>query len=105
MEESMTRDVINAVDTGSAGIEKTFSGDINEEVAAVTGQMLAEISTCSRTLAWVPKPTGGQASLSWIALNISRSTVDRLKNNQSMTCARKVVYNWDRKLHLAGIGL
>lgn len=97
-------DVINALYKG-AGIHKKYSGDPNEQVARVLGKMLEEIRSCSSALAWVPKPTGGRATIAWVARNFARSKIDRLRDSQSLTCARSVIYKWDRKLQMAGKGL
>ncbi|SEO89096.1 hypothetical protein [Aquisalimonas asiatica] len=97
-------DVINALYKG-AGIHKRYSGEVNEQVARVLGKMLEEIRGCSDAFSWIPRPTGGRATISWIARNFARSTIDRLRASQSLTCARAVIHKWDRKLDMAGRGI
>jgi len=104
LEQQKVKDVINAM-YKSAGIQKRFTGDVNERVAEVLGKMIAETGRCSDALAWVPRPPGGKASISWIARNIARSIIDSLKDRQSLTCARVVIYKWDRELQMAARGL
>jgi len=67
--------------------------------------MLIEVRRCSAALTWIPVPTGGVASVAWIARNFARSVIDRLRDSHSLTCARHVIYVWDRELRLAGMGL
>lgn len=54
---------------------------------------------------WVPTPSGGKASVSWIARNFAKSILNRMKDDSSLTCAKRVIQVWDRKLQMAGMGL
>jgi len=47
------REAINALYKG-AGIQATFKGEVNEKVAQVFGELLADINSCSVALKWVP---------------------------------------------------
>jgi len=104
MEKERVKEVINALYQG-AGIEKRYTGKVNDDVAEVLGKMLNELKNCSASLAWVPRPYSIKPSISWIANNFSRSVIDRLRDSQSLTCAKAVIYKWDRKLTMAGMGL
>jgi len=102
-DKELVRSVINAF-YKSAGITKTFSGDINEEVAITFGKMLSQSYECSESISWVPRPTG-VVSISWIVRNFKRSIIERLRNSQYFVCARWVVYNWTRKMDMASLGV
>lgn len=104
MDEEIVRDAIQALYQG-AGIQKRFTGEVNEQVAEVFGTMLAEIRKCSGSLSWVPRPTGGKATMSWVARNLSRSTIERFRDSVSLTCAKGVIFKWDRELNMAAMGL
>lgn len=104
MEEKTVRDAINAFYKG-AGIKKRFTGKVNERVAEIFGQMLVDTKKCSRAFAWIPTPSGGKASLFWLAKNLTRSVIARLENKEYMTCARGVAYKWSRQLDIASMGL
>src|SRR5690606_27759357 len=71
-----------------AGINTQFRGEVNEDVAAVVGDLLTDIGTCSDAFRWVPRPTGGKASILWLVKNISQSVMAELKQKQSVTCMR-----------------
>ena len=79
------REIINVL-YSRAGIRTQFRGEVNENVAAVVGDLLNDISTCSAAFRWVPRPTGGKASIFWLATNVTRSTLSDLKEQQSITC-------------------
>jgi len=104
MDREKVRDAIDALYQG-AGIQPTFSGEINDQVAAVFGRMLAEVRRCSDAFAWIPVPSGGRATVAWLARNLARGTIDRMRDSRSLTCARHVIYIWDRELRAAGMGL
>jgi hypothetical protein len=104
MDEERVREAIESLYIG-AGIQKQFSGKINERVAEVFGEMLNEIRQCSTAFAWVPRPTGGKATVTWVARNFTRSTVERLRDRNGLACERGVIYKWDRELQMAGAGL
>lgn len=104
MEKERVREAIDAFYKG-AGVDKKFTGDINEHVAYVFGKMLQETRKCSKAFVWVPIPSGGKATITWIARNLARSMIERLRNKSSVTCARGVIAIWDRELQMAGLGL
>ena len=98
------RQLINTL-YGRAGINTQFRGEINEDVAAVVGDLLTDISSCSDAFRWVPKPTGGKASILWIARNISRSVMTDLSEKQSVTCMRARILQYRTRLDMAAAGL
>lgn len=98
------RDAISAFYKG-AGVDKQFSGEVNERVAEVFGTMLTETKKCSNAFVWVPTPSGGPATIAWIARNITRSVIERLRDSTSITCAKRVISVWDRELRMASMGL
>lgn len=53
MDEVIVRDAIQALYQG-AGIQKRFTGEVNEQVAEVFGTMLAETRRCSSSLSRCP---------------------------------------------------
>ena len=94
--------VINAFYKG-AGIRKKFRGPVNERVARIFGIMLTEAKKCSSSLSWIPTPTGGKATISWILRNFGKGMINRLKGSQYLTCAKAVIYKWARELDRAAI--
>ncbi len=88
-----------------AGINTQFNGDVNKQVAEVFGELLKEINTCSNAFSWVPRPTGGKATISWVATNMSKRVLEQFSDKQSYTCARVRVAQYQRRLQLAGLGI
>lgn len=103
MDEKIVKDAIEVFYQGG-GVPKRFTGKVNERVAEVFGIMLEETRKCSDSLAWVPKPTSGKAMISWIARNLSRSTIERFRDSVSLTCAKKVILQWEHEMYMAGMG-
>lgn len=104
MDKDIVRYSINTFFKG-AGIDKTFNGPVNEKVAEVFGKMLTESTRCSSSLSWVPRPTGGKATISWVARNFSRSIRERMRDSQYLTCAKTVIYKMMTELEMAARGL
>ncbi len=104
MEKEIVKDAVNAFYSG-AGIERTFRGPVNERVAEVFGKMLEETRRCTNSLNWVPQPTGGKATIRWVALNFSRSLRERMKDDRSLTCAKVVIWRLASELEMASQGL
>ncbi len=105
MEDKDTiRDAINALYKG-AGIKATFDGEVNEKVALILGQLLTDINSCSMAFKWVPHPTLTGATISWLAKNLTRSTIESFKDTQSFTCARVRILQYKTPLELASLGL
>lgn len=98
------REIINVL-YSRAGISTQFHGEINEDVAAVVGDLLTDIATCSAAFRWVPRPTGGKASIFWLATNVTRSTVSELKEKQSISCMRARILQYRTALEMAAAGL
>ena len=98
------REAINALYKG-AGIQATFNGEVNEKVAQVFGELLADINSCSAAFKWVPHPTYGVASISWLAKNLKRSVIESFKDTQSFTCTRVRILQYKTPLELASMGL
>ncbi|REL25426.1 hypothetical protein DXX93_01910 [Thalassotalea euphylliae] len=103
-DKQRVKETINAIYT-FAGIGKKFTGDVNPKVAEVVGNLLKDINSCSTAFSWVPQPTGGKATISWIAKNMSRSILEQLKNDQSYVCARARVWQYVRPIQLASQGV
>lgn len=104
MDQQVVKDTINALYEG-AGIGTKFNGPVNDSVAMVLGDLLKEIGGCSSALAWVPKPSGGPATIKWVARNITRSMVSKFKDKMSITCARARILQYQTPLRLAALGL
>ncbi len=98
------REAINAL-YKSAGIGAKFNGQINEQVAEVFGQLLADIHSCSAVFKWVPRPTGGPASIAWLVKNLTQSVIEKFKNSQSFICARTRIFQYQTPLRLASLGI
>ncbi|WP_215398270.1 hypothetical protein [Rheinheimera oceanensis] len=98
------RDLINIL-YSRAGIKTQFRGEVNEDVAAVVGDLLTDIATCSDAFRWVPKPTGGKASVLWLVKNNSQSVMAELKQKQSVTCMRARILQYKTSLDMAAAGL
>ncbi|KKO45443.1 hypothetical protein WG68_10355 [Arsukibacterium ikkense] len=98
------RELINTL-YERAGIKMEFRGEINEDVAAVIGDLLTDISSCSAAFRWVPRPSGGKASIVWLATNITRSILADLKEKQSVSCMRARILYYRSFLELAAAGL
>ncbi len=102
-DKQQVKDAINALYEG-AGIKTQFTGQVNEEVAKVFGELLTEIRRCTLALKWVPKPTGGPATIKWIAKNIGRSIIQQFKDDISITCAKARILQFQTRLRLASLG-
>lgn len=98
------KEVINALYKG-AGINTSFTGQVNENVAKVLGDLLSDISSCTAALKWVPKPSGGPATIKWIVQNIGRSIITQFKDNMSISCARARILQYQTPLRLASLGI
>ncbi|MDX1472548.1 MAG: hypothetical protein R3309_00170 [Reinekea sp.] len=97
------RNIINAI-YDAAGINYKFRGEVTEMTAEVLGKMISEIRSCTTALNWVPRPTGGKATISWIARNLGSSFVrDLEKKNISLTCGRRVLLGLRSELEYSGI--
>ncbi|WP_283708964.1 hypothetical protein [Pseudoalteromonas prydzensis] len=104
MSEEKVREAISTF-YKAAGVNKKYDGQVNENVANIFGEMLKETKKCTDALVWVPTPSGGKASISWIARNFAKSVLNRMKDDSSLTCAKRVIQVWDRELQMAGMGL
>ena len=89
----------------SAGVNFKFNGSINEDVAKVFGKMLRESQRCSNALVWVPRPSGGIASISWIARNFTRSIILKLKHVQFSICTQRTILGLRSDMYCASAGL
>lgn len=98
------RELINVL-YNRAGIKAEFRGEINEDVAAVVGDLLTDIASCSAAFRWVPRPTGGKASIFWLATNVTRSILADLKEKQSISCMRARILQYRTALEMAAAGL
>ena len=103
-DKQQVKDAINALYEG-AGVKTQFKGQVNEEVAKVFGQLLIEIRRCTSALNWVPKPTGGPATIKWIARNLTRSIIQQFKDDISITCAKARILQYRTRLRLASLGV
>jgi len=103
-DKERVRESINALYKG-AGIRATFNWEINEQVAQLFGQLLEDIHSCSAALKWVPRPTGGPASITWLAKNLTQSVIDRFKDSQTFLCARARILQYQTPLRLASLGI
>ncbi len=102
--EKKVKNAINAFYKG-AGLDLTFKGNVNNQVAEIFGVMVKEIQRCTTALNWVPVPTGGKATITWIVKNFSQSVLKQLGEKQSLTCAKTVIRNYRTKLALASLGI
>ncbi|REL26256.1 hypothetical protein DXX93_06430 [Thalassotalea euphylliae] len=98
------KNAINAFYSG-AGLNLTFKGSVNEKVAQVFGEMIIATQQCSDALNWVPRPTGGKATISWIVKHFTKSSLRQISTKQSLTCAKEVVRNYKTKIQLAAMGI
>jgi len=103
-DNTIVRDAINAF-YKSAGLDINHTGDINERVAHVFGQMLNDTKKCSDAFRWVPRPSGGPASIAWVASNFKRGIISKLNGTQSFTCARAVILKYKSKMAMASMGV
>ncbi|PAY01091.1 hypothetical protein CKO50_11800 [Pseudoalteromonas sp. HM-SA03] len=103
-EEKSVKDAINAFYNG-ADVDLKFSGEINPRVAEIFGKMIEETRQCTTALKWVPKPTGAKATTGWIAKNFTQSIISQLSEEQSLSCAKKVILNYKSPMKLASLGV
>lgn len=103
-DHTSVKNAINAFYKG-AGLNLTFKGDVNARVAEIFGEMIFATQKCSAALSWVPRPSGGKATISWIVKNLSQSVLRQIESKQSLTCAKEVVRNYRTKLQLAALGI
>jgi hypothetical protein len=107
LDKEKVREVINAI-YKFGNINKQYSGPVNEKVAQYVGMMVSELRRCSDGYGWIPQPPVGPASVAWIARTYTQEVINRLKeggSGTSFSCARQLVYNLDRELHMVGLGL
>lgn len=88
-----------------ANILPVWDGEVNDDVAAVFGTMIAETRTCSKAFGWVPKPPGGRASVTWLAQQLGRGVFNSYRSLLSFSCARVVIYKWKSALDMASAGV
>lgn len=103
-ERDSVKKAINAFYKG-AGVNVTFNGEVNKKVAEVFGEMILKTQACSDAFNWVPRPTGGKATITWVAKNFTRSVLEQLEKKQSLTCAKTVIWSYRRKIQLASAGI
>ena len=104
MEKEKVREVINAYYKFSR-VNKTFTGEVNEKVAKIFGEMLDKTYACDSALSWVPHPAGGKATITWIARNFTRTMVEQLESKSHRVCGTGIIYNYGSLLDAAGRGL
>ena len=88
-----------------ANILPVWDGEVNEKVAEVFGIMLSETKKCSTAFGWVPKPPGGRASVSWLAMQFGNGTFNAYRSRLSFTCASAVICKWKTQLDMASLGI
>lgn len=88
-----------------ANVFPVWDGDMNERVAEAFGVMLGETQKCSNAFGWVPKPPGGRASITWLAMQLGSGLFNHHRSRLSFTCAREVIYKWSRQLEMASMGI
>lgn len=88
-----------------ANIFPVWNGEVNDDVAAVFGTIIAEIKKCSKAFDWVPKPPNGRASITWLAQQLGRGAFNAYRSQLSFTCARAVIYKWKSALDMASAGV
>ncbi|QBG36896.1 hypothetical protein [Litorilituus sediminis] len=103
-EQLAVKEAINAFYKG-AGLNIKFTGDANQKVAEVFGKMILETQKCTTALNWVPRPTGGRATIAWVAKNFTKSVLRQLEEGQSLTCAKKAILQFKSPLKLASMGV
>ncbi|KZN48196.1 hypothetical protein [Pseudoalteromonas luteoviolacea] len=90
-EQDKVKAAINSFYKG-AGLDLTFKGEANPKVAEFFGEMVQKIKGCTEAPNWVPEPTGGKASISWIAKNFTQSVLAQFEQKQSLSCAKSVIW-------------
>lgn len=103
-EQVAVKNAINAFYKG-AGLDLRFIGTVTPKVAEVFGKMVLETQKCTTALNWVPRPTGGKATISWVARNFTQRIISQLSDKQSLTCAKVVIRNFRTDIQLASMGL
>jgi len=103
-EQIAVKNAINAFYKG-AGLNIKFVGDTNPKVAEIFGKMVLETQKCTTALNWVPQPSGGKATISWVAKNFTKSVLRQLEEGQSLTCAKKAILQFKSPLKLASMGI
>ena len=97
------REIINTI-YQAAGVKYKYRGAVTEMTAEVLGKIISEIRSCTSSLNWVPRPTGGKATISWIVRNLGSSFArDLKKKNISLTCGRRVLLGLKTELEYSGI--
>jgi hypothetical protein len=99
-EEAILREAIDVFYKASG-----FHGwhhDVNDAVAQVFMVMLCEARKCSTAMSWVPRPPAGPATVGWLARQIGRAGIERLRATRlSIPCGKMVVARWGRILDSA----
>ena len=88
-----------------ANILPVWDGEVNDDVAAVFGTMIAETRSCSNAFEWGPKPSGGRATIAWVVRQLGRGVFNATRGRLSFTCARAVIYKWKTALDMASMGI
>ena len=104
MEKDKVRSVINAY-FKFGHVNREFTGEVNEEVARIFGEMLDKTYVCDSAFSWVPHPAGGKATISWIARNFTRTMVEQLESKSYRTCGTIIINTYITSLESAGRGL
>ncbi|SFD82505.1 hypothetical protein [Paracidovorax konjaci] len=81
-----------------------WNGVVNDGVATVFHNMLTETAKCSRALSFVPRPSGGPASVVWLAAQLAGVGYRNIQKKMSITCAKKAVQNFRSDFQLASMG-
>ena len=78
-----------------------WQGEINDSVAEVVKYMLEELRKCSAAAHWVPRPTMGVPTVTWLATQIGRAVLENLRGGSYKFCENQVLFVWNTPLRMA----
>ncbi len=67
---------------------------------------MQDIRGCTNALNWVPRPSGGRATIAWVAKNLGQAFVRELKKRKvSLTCAKTRLWQYRTELEMLAAGI
>ncbi|XVJ71567.1 MAG: hypothetical protein HEQ39_19670 [Rhizobacter sp.] len=88
-----------------SGTPVPWNGVVNDGVAAVFYNMLRTTAECSKALSFVPRPSGGPASVLWLVTQLGWVGYRNIENRLSVSCAKKAIANLRSDFQLATMGV
>ena len=98
-EKIKIQEILDAFYQGANG--GRWQGEINDSVAEIVKYMLEELRKCSAAAHWVPRPTLGVPTVTWLARQVTRAVIDSLQSGNYKFCQNQVLLVWGQALAMA----